>query len=120
MKPWLAVAFAVGIGLGLLFGWVLWPVRYYNTAPSDLRADYKREYVYLTALTYEIEGNLDAAEIRLNQLDAAGTAAPVVELTEQLIAQQAPTTTIVPLARLARDLDADTPIMVPYLQGESQ
>ncbi len=120
MKPWLAVAFAVGIGLGLLFGWVVWPVQYYNTAPSDLRADYKREYVYLTALTYEIEGNLNAAEIRLNQLDAAVNAAPVVELTEQLIAQQAPTTTIAPLARLARDLDADTPIMAPYLRGESQ
>lgn len=120
MKPWLAAAFAVGIGLGLLLGWVVWPVQYYNTAPAELRADYKREYVYLTALTYEVEGDLAAAETRLNRLGAEEAAAPVVELTEQLIARQASTATIAPLVRLARDLDADTPVMAPYLQGESQ
>mgnify|MGYP000923724224 CR=1 FL=1 len=120
MKPWLAIAFAVGIGLGLLFGWVVWPVQYYDTVPSQLRADYKREYIYLTALTYEVEGDLEAAETRLRRLGADEAVAPVVELVEQLISRQAPTATIAPLARLAHDLDVDTPIMAPYLQGEFQ
>ena len=36
-----AVGIVVGLGLGLLFTWQVWPVQYYDTDPVDLRAEHK-------------------------------------------------------------------------------
>lgn len=120
MKPvlWLFIGLAVGIGVGVALGWGVWPVTYTNTEPAVLRADYRDEYIRLVALSYAAEGDLEQARARLARLDAATPTAPLVELTERLIAQQPETRTVItPLARLARDLVVDTPAMRPYLQG---
>jgi hypothetical protein len=119
VRRWLLplAVFAVGVGLGLLVGWVLWPVQYYDTAPADLQADYRDEYVRLVALTYDVTGDLTAARRRLARLDADEPSAPLVDLTERLIDRGAAPEIIRPLAVLARDLGAETPPMAPYLEG---
>lgn len=115
---WLFIGLAVGIGLGVALGWGVWPVTYTNTEPAVLRADYRDEYLRLVALSYAAEGDLAQARERLARLDAADPTAPLVELTERLIAQQPDARSLIaPLARLARDLAVDTPAMRPYLQG---
>ncbi|RME32335.1 MAG: hypothetical protein D6793_11210 [Thermoflexia bacterium] len=108
---------ALGVGLGLLVGWVLWPVQYTNTAPVQLRQDYRNDYILMVAAAYHVERDLDAARGRLAQLDPEDPARPLVDLTETLIAQNGRPRDIQMLVRLAEDLGAATPPMLPYLQG---
>jgi len=106
---------AAGIALGLLVGWVLWPVRYTDTTPARLRQDYCNDYVLMVAAAYQVEGDLGAAQARLALLDAEEPARPVVELTEDLIAGGGRPADVAVLARLADALGTVTPAMAPYL-----
>ncbi|HHS98032.1 MAG TPA: hypothetical protein ENK08_09085 [Chloroflexi bacterium] len=114
--PLALAGLAVGVALGLLVGWVLWPVRYTNTAPDKLRQDYRTEYVLMVAAAYQVEGDLEAAQARLALLDREQPARPVVELAETLIAEGGRETDIRMLVRLAEAMGAATPPMAPYLE----
>lgn len=82
MKPrrefplYLLTGATLGLALGLLIAWVLFPVQYVNTAPETLRADYKDEYRLLIAAAYDSASDLQRAEARLSTLgDPNATAA---------------------------------------------
>ena len=111
------IGLAAGIALGLLIGWVLWKVEYTNTAPAQLRQDYRDDYVVIIASAYQVEGNLGAARDRLSQLNPTDPAQPVIDLTERLIAANGRPSDIEALVHLAEDLGAATPTMAPYLEG---
>jgi hypothetical protein len=68
------LAILVGVGLGLLYGWVVKPVDYVDTSPDTLRIDYKTDYVLMTAEAYQGEGNL---ELAIRRLALLGDDAPV-------------------------------------------
>ncbi len=112
----LVLGLAVGIGLGFLIGWGLYPVQYYNTQPADLRSDYKDDYVQLVALTFSVEGGTQAALQRLSLLDPVNPTRPLVDLTERLAQQPLPPESCAALARLARALAVETPAMKPCLE----
>ncbi len=61
---------AVGIGLGLVYGWVLNPVKYEDTSPSMLHRDYKADYVLMVAEIYNNDKDLAQAVRRLALLDS--------------------------------------------------
>ena len=67
MKKWLwaLFAFALGIGLGLLYGWVIDPVDFVDLTPTTLRADFRADYILMVAEAYESERDLDLAARRL-------------------------------------------------------
>ena len=50
--PFILLALLAGIGLGLIYGWVIDPVEFYDLTPNTLRADYKADYVLMTAKSY--------------------------------------------------------------------
>ena len=50
-----ACALAVGIGMGLAYGWLVDPVDFFDLSPDTLRADYKTDYVLMTAEAYHVE-----------------------------------------------------------------
>lgn len=66
---------AIGIAFGLLYGWVIEPVKYVDTAPDSLRLDYKTDYVLMVAEAYQVEHDLNLAVQRLAMLggDPAAT-----------------------------------------------
>ena len=64
------IMIAAGAGLGLLIGWVLYPVEFENTAPSMLHPDYKADYVLMVAEIYNADHNLEKAAQRLALLDS--------------------------------------------------
>ena len=74
---WLAflIAIAVGMGIGLYYGWVVSPVAYVDTAPNTLRADYKADYVLMVAEAYQADGDLESARRALALLGSDPVAA---------------------------------------------
>ena len=67
MPRWLfsIIAIAVGIGLGLLYGWVISPVQFVDTTPASMRTDYRADYVLMIAEAYHADQNTDLAVRRL-------------------------------------------------------
>jgi hypothetical protein len=65
---WTGLGLAVGLGLALLYTWVISPVQYIDTAPNSLRADYQAAYAQLAARAYAVDGDLGRARTRLTLL----------------------------------------------------
>ncbi len=64
---WLFIILALiaGVGIGLVYGWVINPVDYFDLTPDTLRADYKADYVLMTAEAYHVEQDPGLAARRL-------------------------------------------------------
>jgi hypothetical protein len=65
---WFVVAVGLGFGAGLLYGWVINPVKFVETTPAILREDYRTDYVLMVAEAYQAEGDVDLAARRLGVL----------------------------------------------------
>jgi hypothetical protein len=75
-----------GLGLGLLYGWLISPVEYVDTTPNTLRADFRTDFVLMTAETYQSEQDIETAARRLALLGSQPpneTAAQALRFAEQ-------------------------------------
>jgi hypothetical protein len=81
------LGFLVGIGLGVLYGWVVSPVKYTDTAPDSLRADYKEQYLIVIASAYKADGDLDRASLRLSRLKESDPIQTITALAQRLAAE---------------------------------
>ena len=61
----IVLALVTGVGLGLAYGWFIDPVDFFDLTPDTLRADYKADYVLMTAETYRLEQDPGLAARRL-------------------------------------------------------
>ena len=69
----LAIAFVLGHVLGLVgLGWWVWPVRWIDADPGDLKPTHKADYVLMIADSYGLTGNVELARARLESLKASG------------------------------------------------
>ena len=84
MKRWILffIVVLLGIIVGLLYGWVINPVKYVDTTPANLRSDYQTDYVLMVAEAYQAEGDLDIAARRLAVL---GDSAPAEIVRQAMI-----------------------------------
>ena len=66
-KRWLYIILALlaGIAAGLAYGWKIDPVDFYDLTPDTLRADYKADYVLMTAEAYHADQDPGLAARRL-------------------------------------------------------
>lgn len=86
---WIAVGAIAGLGLGLLVGWVLWPVEYTDTDPNSLRERHQKTWVEMVADSYQLSGDLVQAQARLYELEGKGrTAEDVAAFVAQIAAQR--------------------------------
>ena len=69
MKPtrWILIfiTLILGIGAGLAYGWIIDPIEFIDLTPDTLRADYKTDYVLMTAEAYRLEQDPGIAARRL-------------------------------------------------------
>lgn len=65
------IVLIIGVGVGLLYGWVISPVEYVDTMPESLRDDYQTDYVLMIAEAYQAEKDLALAVQRLTFLGEA-------------------------------------------------
>ena len=106
---------AAGIGLGLILGWLVWPVSYTNTNLTNLSTADKETYVVLVAAAYASDHDLDKATARLELLEAPNAPEWVSELTDRYIAESRNPTDIGHLVELAHALGVGTAQMAPFL-----
>ena len=67
----LLLGLALGIGLGLLAGWRLWPVQYDSVTPDLLAESHQLDYAKMVALAYDHSPDLALARARLARLGPA-------------------------------------------------
>lgn len=70
MSRWIQfiLAIALGLGLGLLYGWVISPVEYVDTTPDSLDPAYKADYTLMVAEIFQSERDPGLAARRLARL----------------------------------------------------
>lgn len=79
--PWdILLALLAGLGLGLVYAWLLSPLRVTSADPLALRADFKDSYRSAIAASFAATGNLPRAQVRLGLL---GDPDPVEALNAQ-------------------------------------
>lgn len=64
----IGLGFAIGLIFGLYYAWDVSPKRINRASPRDMDGAFQDEYRVLVAAAYAINGNLNQAEGRLNQL----------------------------------------------------
>lgn len=111
----LLVGVAVGLGVGFLIGWGVWPVEYYDTDPVDLRAEHKEEYIVLVSAAYALNGDLDHAKDRLAKLEEEDIAQVVGDLAQEYLERGEDNTTTRNLVMLADALGSSTEAMLAYV-----
>lgn len=67
MRRWAfpLIAGLVGIAAGLAYGWVINPVKFVDTTPASLRADYRTDYVLMVAEAFHSDNDAQLAGRRL-------------------------------------------------------
>jgi len=76
------IALAIGVVLGLVYGWVISPVQYTDAPPNILRKDYRADYVLMTAEAYKNEQDAETAARRLAILGSESPAEIVASALE--------------------------------------
>ncbi len=110
MKPdrkgsWYLLTGAVlGVAMGLIYSWVISPVKYVDAPPYALRADYKEEYRALVAAAYMYSGDLVRARDRLKQLKDDNPAQNVAMQAQRALAAGHPEAEVRALSLLATAL----------------
>lgn len=92
-KKEIVVAGGVGLMIGLLLGWLvigwlLWPVKWVDADPWDLRAEHKQAYVAMVADSLATNGDSGLAEQRLRHWDKKELATILQQLIEDRRARQ--------------------------------
>ena len=112
----LLLGLALGLVVGLLYGWVLQPVEYVDTAPNALREDFRSDYVLAVAEAYQTDRDLTKAQIHLGTLGPEPAANYVVDAIDYGVDHDMPQSDLETLNQLAvalRDLPSDPEIGSP-------
>jgi hypothetical protein len=67
------IGLVVGIGLGLLYAWVISPVSWVDVTPNQLREDLRVEYLRMVIDSYSVHGDSDVAVERYLELGEYGS-----------------------------------------------
>lgn len=110
------IGFGIGMALGLYLAWMVWPHEYYDSDPSKVRREFIEEYILIIAAQHALDGDIERARERLNQLGLADPVEAVAQVTNRSIAQGGDPITLRTLAGLSYSLGIGTSGMAVYLQ----
>jgi hypothetical protein len=107
--PWdIVLALFAGLGVGLVYAWMIAPQGSTNTDPSRLRADFKDQYRSAIAAAYAATGNLPRAQARLSLLGDPDPRAALSGQAQRMLANGEMPQQIDQVAALARALEGET------------
>lgn len=120
--PILALLLGLGVGLAaaLYLAWMVWPVEYAESDPSDLEPALREGYLILIAEGYDHDGNLEKARSRLAPVARPGESpvALLAALTQKYLDEGLDLRTLRKLVRLTHALGASTGEMLVYLPAD--
>ncbi|MGE5375198.1 MAG: hypothetical protein ACM3XO_09085 [Bacteroidota bacterium] len=86
--PWeILLALLVGIGLGLVYSWMISPRPVIDADPGSLRVDFKDQYRSAIAAAYAATGNLPRAQARLALIKDPDPIAALNAQAQRMLAQ---------------------------------
>ena len=103
------IAIVIGLAAGLVYGWVIDPVEYVDTAPESLRADFQADYVLMVAEVYHTDHDLDQAARRLALLGSETPARIVTQAVAYAVQYQFIESDLLLLQELSSDLQTWQP-----------
>ena len=112
---WLSGGLLAGVVLGILIGWVFWPVNYVDTDIVDLRAGYQDDYILMVSDAYYLDGDLAEAQRRLANLAGTGVNARIVALIKGKMLAGQPPEELAAIVTLAQGLHVETQDMLDYI-----
>ena len=101
---YLLTGLLIGLGLGLLVAWVLYPVQYIDSSPYSLGASSKEGYRSMIAQAYLADGDLERARQRLALLRDTSLVQVLADQAQRLVAKNGSPQEARALAQLAADL----------------
>jgi len=112
--PWyLFTGLVIGVALGLLVAWVIFPVQYIDTAPFSLRSDAKEALRGLIAQAYMADGDLARARSRLALLQDANPMQVLADQAQRMLAKNTSPDEARALAQMAADLQSAPAVGTP-------
>ena len=106
--PWAALlALLAGVGLGLVYSWVISPLRVVDAEPVALRADFKDQYRSAIAAAYAATGDLTRAQARLTLLQDGDPIEALNAQAQRMLASSESFEEADQVAALASALDQD-------------
>lgn len=106
----------LGLVIGFILGWGVFPVEYVDSPLSDLAQRWRDEYTVMVAGGYVVDGDLDAALERLRVLEAPNIPEYVQTIAERYITNSRDLTDIRQLVALAEGMGRLTPPMENFRQ----
>jgi hypothetical protein len=102
-RPWvpLLVGSLLGLAAGLFYAWRVSPLRYTDTDPASLRADFRADYLALVASAYASSGDLARAQARLAAVPDPDIPGSLAALAQQRLGAGFPESEAQALAALA-------------------
>lgn len=101
---YLVTGLLLGLVIGLLFSWVLSPVKYLDTDPASLAPSYKDTYRRAIALSYSVDHNLLRARAREKLIDGENPVQALAAQAQRLMGENQFPEDARALAVLAADL----------------
>ena len=95
-----------GIGLGVYYAWIISPLRYVDTSPDTLRADFKDQFRVAIAAAFATDHNLDRAKARLVLLGNPNSIQDLTALAQRMLGEGESFHVVQEVANLATDLQA--------------
>ena len=103
--PWeWLIAIIVGFALGLFYAWVISPVRYTDTIPNTLRADFKDQFRIAIAASYASTHDLGRAKARLALLGDSDSSQALTAQSQRMLAAGESIEVVQQVAQLAANL----------------
>ncbi len=112
------IGLAAGAGIGLLLGWNVWPVEYYDTEIPALHSTYKAEYAVMVGAAYQMDGDWEQAADRLAALEETDIGAWLRDLIHESIAAGQDPVSIRYLISMADQLGVRSDIMEPFAEED--
>ncbi len=109
----------VGLGLSLVYTWMLDPPPLTMTTPAALNPHDREVYTVLVAAAYAADRNLDQAEKRLAKLEDPDIENTIVHLAERHISEGQDVRDVRALARLANGLGRTSAAVRPFIATPS-